>query len=68
MIMQGIKRQRLSILKRIVCGVVSHYATNGLKVKILKHLPYMFYTENKTWKPTQLGPALQRDVMQNYAA
>jgi len=29
MTMQGIQRQRLSILKSIVCGVASQYATNA---------------------------------------
>ena len=65
--MQGIQRQRLSILMRTVCGVVRQCVTNGLKVKILKHLPCVLHRE-QDWKPTQLGPTLQRDVTQNYAA
>jgi len=66
--MQGIQRQKLSVLKRIVCGVVSLCATNGLKVKILKHLPIRVLHREQDWKPTQLGPTLQWEVMQNYAA
>lgn len=60
MIMQGIQRQKLSILKRTAYEQSVKCAINGQKVKILKHLPHVFYTENKTGNLHSLVPHYKR--------